>query len=649
MSQRDARPPERLLSRLRTRLGGPFASERAGVRSTQDTADGQIEDRSHLDGDAERAAEQQSERNGSFGESATRGSPRQAATSAEQPGTSVPKISTLVPDGTVNRRALWRRGGARGFQHKPAQDTRSLDSVEERVVARCERVLEKAIDVHRDTVAAYCSNVARLHQKTITGVPEAPKVQADLRDLARGCQDRLRQVALIAEQSPYEMLEADLKRVVDGSKRDLPVLAQDEEGGIGPTTESGDRNADGVVSRLLSTVRNWKWPFLACLILAETVINGWFFSNNMIVQSAGWTEALLISAVNILALAPIAAFVIHLWRRRPVHRFWTGALGLTIAIPTVLFHLGVAHYRDAMPPNYPPSPVSADAGAAGVGSFPPEVVACYRGNAFDAASAEAMCLLTSRPLALLGIKSWFFWLLGMTLWGLAVRHILNGQTGREPPGPVSDSNRAASGETGDADVFGNGESSGTSHTEADLPRRRGMVFRAAQRILANTLKGVSILRDDAMEKLRWDPGDLLAQREGIGGQQACLQELRGNLEKDCRNGIAAYRKANLEARGECPAPDHWAEPWESDWSVPKLEEVAGFPDREEVERYLAKEKEANATRIRDVQEAMDTTVIRICDHYADFATVMGGPRGRDRRTIERILKGMGLAPTPANR
>lgn len=457
-------------------------------------------------------------------------------------------------------------------------------------------------------------------------------------------------MALIAEQSPYEMLEADLNRVVDGSKRDLPVLSQDEEGGISPTTESGDRNADGVLSRLLATVRNWKWPFLACLILAETVINGWFFSNNMIDQSAGWTEALLISAVNILALAPIAAFVIHLWKRRPVHRFWIGALGLVIAIPTVLFHLGVAHYRDAMPPNYPPSPVSADAGAAGVGSFPPEVVGCYRGNAFDAASAEAMCLLTSRPLALLGIKSWFFWLLGMTLWGLAVRHILSGQAGREPPElPVSDSNRAASRETGDTDVFGNGEGSAASQTGADLPRRRGMVFRAAQRILAHTLKGVSILRDDAMEKLRWDPGDLLAQREGIGAQQACLQELRGNLEKKCRNGIAAYRKANLEARGECPAPDHWAEPWESDWSVPKLEEVAGFPDRDEVESYLAKEKEANATRVRDVQEAMDKTVTRICDHYADFATVMGGPRGRDRRTIERIIKGMGLAPAPAKR
>ena len=66
-----------------------------------------------------------------------------------------------------------------------------------------------------------------------------------------------------------------------------------------------------------------------------------------------------------------------------------------------------------------------------------------------------------------------------------------------------------------------------------------------------------------------------------------------------------------------------------------------------MERYLEKEKAANSKRIHDVQEAIDTTVTSICDHYADFATVMGGPRGRDRRTIERILKNMGLASAPA--
>ena len=287
--------------------------------------------------------------------------------------------------------------------------------------------------------------------------------------------------------------------------------------------------------------------------------------------------------------------------------------------------------------------------ATGVASYPPEVVACYRGNAFDAASAEAMCLLTSRPFALLGIKSWFFWLLGMTLWGLAVRHMLR-QGGREPPQPPSfDAERAASHDMAETHVSQDGRGSAPSQAEADLPRRRGMVFRAAQRILGNTLKEVAILRDDAMAKLQWDPGDLLAQREGIGTQRSSLQELRGNLGKECQNGIAAYRKANIESRGECPAPNHWTEPWKSDWSVPKLEEETGFPGHDEVERYLEKEKEGSSKRVREMQEEIDHTVTTICDHYANFAMVMGGPRGRDRRTIERILRGMGLAPAQAKR
>lgn len=566
--------------------------------------------------------------------------PTPASATTEQVAVAVPKISTLVPDGIVNRRALWRRGGARGFQHKPAPDTQSLDSVEERVVAKCERVLTKAIDVHRDTVAAYSSNVARLTQKTITGIPEVERFQADLADIARSCQDNLRQAALVAEQSPYEMLEGDLERIVDGSKSYTRLRRDEDDEGDGSGTASGSGwlERDGTTRRLLSTAGSWKWPFLAFLILVETAINGWFFSNNMIEPTAGWTEAVLISAVNILALAPIAAFVIHQWRQRVVHRFWIGIIGLAVAIPTILFHLGVAHYRDAMPPTYPPSPMSADSGTTGSASFPPEVVTCYRGNAFDAPSAEAMCLLTSRPLALLGIKSWFFWLLGMTLWGLAVRHMR--KRGREPPEPSSDTE-----ETNVSEI----EETPRGSTEADLPRRRGMVFQAAQRILGNTLEGVAILREAAMAKLRWDPGDLLAQREGIGAQQASLQELLGNLEKECQNGIAAYRKANLEARGEVRAPDHWAEPWKSDWSVPKLEQAAGFPERGVVERYLDKERSSNSKRIREAQEAVDTTVTRICDHYANFATVMGGPRGRDRRTIERIIKRMGLAAEPAQR
>ena len=116
MSQRDARPPAGLLRRLGTRLGSPFASKGATFRSTPDTADGRPGDEylaPHPDGDASRPDERQSQ----HGTEAVGGSetPLMAA-SRDIRAASVPKISTLVPDGTVNRRALWRRGGARGLK-----------------------------------------------------------------------------------------------------------------------------------------------------------------------------------------------------------------------------------------------------------------------------------------------------------------------------------------------------------------------------------------------------------------------------------------------------------------------------------------------------------------------------------------------------
>ncbi len=512
----------------------------------------------------------------------------------------VPRISTVVPEGLIRRESLVRHGSARGFQNQPAPNADELDSVEETLVSDCLHVLEEADSVHRDTIASYCDDVARLDQRKTTGPPELPQIKAKIQDTVRRFRDQLRQIALIAGHAPHHTLEEELRQVVTR----YPHFASP---GNDPRHSVMRRFSRRLAHRSTSKSNFKMWGMAILFIAIETALNGFFFAEQIVRPRQGFIEAILISMVNIIALAYLAARVVDLWMDAKDRRWWIGMLFSVIMIPTVAFHLGVAHYRDALSPNYPPSAPRPDMSIPDIAEelhVPEHVVECYTESAIASASQEALCLLRGNPIWFEGIKSWFFLALGMSLWWFALQHWRRRD-----------------------------DNSGTQ-----LPRKiKAMTLRASHRVLTGTIRELDHLHGEALEVLRWSPGDFLARHEGIQTQATSLATLRENLETECRMGLDIYRNANREARGEEPAPDHWSRPWAPQWKIPQFQ-ADDVPSRDNVLQVMESARDANRHRIVDMQNVVDGARRHVSDLYAQFSTVIDALPEFDRRWVIRLFE-----------
>ena len=157
----------------------------------------------------------------------------------------------------------------------------------------------------------------------------------------------------------------------------------------------------------------WKSSGLVAIaIFVETVLNGFFFGANMAGGvSGGVFLAALISAVNVIGFGFLGAATYRQIAHRADLRKLAGILGLVVVIVAALcFNFAVAHYRDALPPDYPPEPetVSAEATEA-----ERQIAACWRGDSDIEASQEALCLFTTRMYRLDGFMSYLLLLIGL--------------------------------------------------------------------------------------------------------------------------------------------------------------------------------------------------------------------------------------------
>ena len=484
---------------------------------------------------------------------------------------------TPTASSLVERFRLKERGRERGHEGQPHPSQPTLDNVETEVVAYC------------DDLYANRRNEYHRHRSALEERLRPPPAN-------RGADP-------LVEKACKEMKDA-----VAEERPDLAGLAREAQHAIGEVNrfrrdEARTADADFPESR------GWHWGLLVALIVVETLVNGLFFGAN--VEGgllAGTSYAVLISVVNVGVLGWLIAALVRLIHHRDPRRRVGGLAALTVvAAVAVTWNLFVAHYREALPPDYPvppdttmvaqqsavpqvppdasplePGPVgepAADQTGAQVPAADSVPETCWRGPDETHADQEALCLFRASPFGLTGFYSWMLLLIGLAMCAAAAMDWF--KTDDPYPG------------------YGKRERRRRNTEERLLDDRREL------------LGDLNELHDGAARKLRTDFRDPVEARQlalsdfnKLDARHTDLVGFARDLEKSCRGALDMYRTANREAR-TTPEPQVWQTPWVADWDLPEPPDgsrLMSEAEAEERSRHMHEALEQRESRLRDCHD-----------------------------------------------
>ena len=501
--------------------------------------------------------------------------------------TQAPTASSLV-----ERFRLKERGRERGQDGQPDTAQPTLDNVEMEVVGHCDELYARQRgEYHRHRAA----------------------LEERLQPLAsdRGADS-------LVENTCKEMRDA-----VSEERPDLAGLQREAQHAIGEVNRF--RREEGRVADAdYPESRGWLWGILIALVLLETLVNGLFFGTN--VEGgllAGTTYAVLISVVNVGVLGWVIAAVVRQIHHRDPRRKVGGVVAVTtFALVALFWNLFVAHYREALPPDYPVPPDTTQVAQIPVLQIPatesataqsptgespavqspatqsatvdspaaqplaaqpaqadsvPET--CWRGPDETHADQEALCLFLASPFGLNGFYSYMLLLIGLAMCAAAAMDWF--KTDDPYPG------------------YGKRERHRRKTDERLLDDRREL------------LRDLNELHDGAARRLRGDFRDPVDQQQlavstynKLHARHTDLCDYARDLEKSCRGALDRYRNENREARST-DAPEVWQMPWAADWNLPEAPVKSDLPSEAEAEersREMHRLLEEREQRLRDCHE-----------------------------------------------
>ena len=432
----------------------------------------------------------------------------------------------------VERFKLKERGRDRGRDGHPTSTQPTLDNVEMEVVDHCNDLYAtRRNEYHRDRAAL---------EERMSPAPAN------------------RDAKSLAEQGCKAMRDA-----VAEERQDLTGLARDAQHAIGELNrfrldENRGADADFPESRF------WYLGVLLGLVVIETMLNGVFFGTNVAGGLVGgMTYAVLISIVNVMVLGFLAAAAVRQAHHRDPRRRVAGLVVLvTVAGVALFWNLFVAHYREALPPEYPPDPATL---AFDASDSEREIAACWRGPDEADADQEALCLFAANPLGLGGFYSYMLLLIGVAMCAFGAMDWFR----MDDPYP------------------------GYGRRERHRRKTEEMLSEDRRELLGD-LNGI---HDEAVEKLRAgfrDPVEArrlaLSAFQKLHAGHTDLRSFADDLETSCRGALDIYRTENREARSTDPPPV-WEQRWEADWSRPEAPRTSDVMSEEEAEE---RSREAHA-------------------------------------------------------
>ena len=458
---------------------------------------------------------------------------------------------TMSPqqDTLAERFRLVERGRARGKSNEPAPNEPGLDLVETKVVEHCNRLMKEKKDAYRKT--------ARLTEQRV--VPAGAATNADA-EVEEAC-NRMR--ARVDEERPgLKSLHRSAQKAVDDMRdfKDVHRLTRDAH----------------VPWNLTSS-----WAILAALLVGETLINGLFFGANLATGLfGGVTYAALISAINVVVFGLLAATAIRQLHHRDQSRNMVGYLLLLIVgTGAVVWNLAVAHYREALPSDYPPAmeAIEEDTADADLG-----IAQCWRGPTEADADGEAVCLLVNQWFSLDGFQSYMLMLIGLLMFGVATWKWLR----------MSDMYPG----------FGQLERRRQETEKSLLDERQELLERLADDVEDAVKQQHDIFVDPVGSWKR-----AMKAHEGLKQAHEDLCDFARELEEECRSAIETYRSANREAPRGAPEPAHWSKPWKASWELPErpARGRGDIGDRRQAEAESRAAQEQRDKRLATLRSCVD--------------------------------------------
>ena len=426
------------------------------------------------------------------------------------PMDSLPTASSLVA-----QFRLKQKGGERGRDNMPRPNQPTLDNVEMEVVAHCDKLFRSQCESYHGHRAALEDNERP--------VPGDPGGDALVKDVCK-----------------------ELKDTYNAERPELYQLAreaQDATSEVNRFKLEHNRKADADFPES----RWWHWGIIAALVVVETFINGVFFGAN--VEGgllAGMSYAALISIINVMVLGYLLAVA----AREVLHRnALRRAVGLTAAVLTLVaalfWNLLVAHYREALPADYPEQPGTEET----VQSEPNEQAteSCWAGPNPSDADREAWCLFQQNPF---GLNSFYSYLL--LVFGIAMFF------------------------AGAVDWFKSDDPYPGYGKRERIRRNRVDKMQDDRHEVLESLK---MIHDGGARRVQakfQDPVDLRRLRmrdfEKLYTLHENLNRFAYDLEKSCQGALSAYRTANREARTD-EEPEIWQYLWLAEWDIPQPPET----------------------------------------------------------------------------
>lgn len=438
----------------------------------------------------------------------------------------------------VERFRLIERGRERGKNNQPVPTQPGLDRVETEVVDYCGHLFSEKKDAYRRT--------ARLAKQR--AVPPVSAIGADA-EVEKAC-DRMR--GRVQEERPtLKGLHRSAQKAIDDLK---------------------DFKKTHLLTREAHVPKNLASSFgiLVALLVLETLINGLFFGQNMETgMFGGVAYAALISIINVGVFGLLAASAIrqisHLDQTR---KTGGGLLLVAVVAVAVVWNLAVAHYREALPADYPPHPEVAEIATT---SVEPQIADCWRGPNEADADGEAICLLVNNWFSLNGFQSYMLMLIGMLMCGVAAWKWMR-MTDLYPG-------------------FGRMEKHRLETEQELLDERQDLLERLSDDLQVAETQQHSLFVDPVRNWKR-----AMEAHEDLEQSYQGLSDFAKELEEQCLSAIETYRTANREAPRSEPEPAFWSKPWKANWEMPAKPSL----DKHELrDRNRAQIESENARNQRD--------------------------------------------------
>ncbi len=462
---------------------------------------------------------------------------------------------------------LEAKGQENGEDGYPKQDHTGLDKEESQVEQHCHELLRQRIE-------NYHKEVDVLQQRIDEGflLPVSPDATVRDQDASSAAIDAA------ASDPDKEKARLDLENVINTEGPDLKRLKSEAQNAI---RELNNFKAEHLLQHTPKVPDSslQSWGILIGAIAVETVLNGFFFGANMAEGVVGGVfYAALISTVNVIVFGYLGALTYRQIAHRRDLRKFAGILGLVAVIVAALcFNFAVAHYRDALPPDYPPETASVEATEA-----ERQIAACYKGDSDIEASQEAWCLFTTRTYRLDGFLSYLLLLIGLAACVVGAGK-LSRMTDAYPGYGKLGRNQLKTGE--------------------ELGEKRREVLEKLESTWGALREEAESAFDDPVERFK-RTDDAVKKRDKLYDH---LLAYATNLEESCRGAIKIYRAANqMERQERQPHPPYWDERWKAAWKLPEKPPLLRICGIDYAENLKQRERAILNNRLKAINDCYET-------------------------------------------